>query len=136
LAPSCCAWSEEDHAGALRAKLAIDLRAQAKLIDVFSPMPYHARFGHAADPSWIGRRRAWLGRHLGVEGKPGERLRIWPIVQLSDWGESVPATQVAPVIEQGSRPPATGVMALVWGSLVKDWDKVERMGQAYRSLER
>ena len=46
---------------ALRFKLAIDLRAQAKYLEVFSPMPYHARFGHAVDPAWIGQQVAWLG---------------------------------------------------------------------------
>ena len=40
-------WSDEDFDGARLEKLAIDLRAQAAFIDVFSPMPYHARFGHA-----------------------------------------------------------------------------------------
>jgi hypothetical protein len=129
-----CPWSEDERGGALRAKLAIDLRAQAKYLDVFSPMPYHARFGHAADPAWIGRQVAWLGRHLGVTGKPGERARIWPIVQLSDWGEPVPAAQVAEVIGQGARPPATGVTAFAWGPLSQDWDKVERLGRAYRSM--
>ena len=108
--------------------------AQAKYLDVFSPMPYHARSGHAADPAWIGRQVAWLGRHLGVKGRPGERTRIWPIVQLSDWGEPVTAAQVAEVIGQGARPPATGVTAFAWGPLSQDWDKVERLGRAYRSL--
>jgi hypothetical protein len=122
--------------GALRQKLAIDLRAQAQHIDVFSPMPYHARFGHAADPSWIGRQTAWLGRHLGVESRPGERWRIGPILQLSDWGETVPVARVPEVIAQGTRPPSTGVMAFVWSSLAKDWDKVGRMGRAYRPLRR
>ena len=125
---------EDDFDGALRDKLAIDLKAQAEYLDVFSPMPYHARFGHADDPAWISRQVAWLGRHLGIEGKPGERLKIWPIVQLSDWGEPVPAAQVAEVIDHGTRPPATGVTVFAWGSLVKDWDKVERLGKAYRSL--
>jgi hypothetical protein len=128
-----CPWSDDERGGVLRAKLAIDLKAQAKHLDVFSPMPYHARFGHATDPAWIGRQVAWLGRHLQLEGKPGERLRIWPIVQLSEWGEPVPAAQVADVISQGTRPPATGVMAFAWGPLSKDWDKVERLGRAYRS---
>src|SRR3712207_8809773 len=54
---------------------------RSRYLDVFSPMPYHARFGHASDPAWISRQTAWLGRHLGIEGQPGERLRIWPIVQ-------------------------------------------------------
>jgi hypothetical protein len=129
-----CPWSEDERGGALRSKLAIDLRAQAKYLDVFSPMPYHARFGHAADSAWIGRQVAWLGRHLGVEGRPGERTRIWPIVQLSDWGEPVPAAQAAEVIGQGARPPSTGVTAFAWGPLSQDWDKVERLGRAYRSL--
>ena len=82
-------WSEDDFGGALRDKLAIDLRAQADFLDVFSPMPYHARFGHADDPAWISRQVAWLGRHLGLNGPPSETA-IWPIVQLSDWGEPVP----------------------------------------------
>ncbi len=68
-----CPWSDDDRDGALRSKLAIDLKAQAEYLDVFSPMPYHARFGHPTDPAWISRQVAWLGRHLGIEGKPGER---------------------------------------------------------------
>jgi hypothetical protein len=129
-----CPWSEEDHAGALKAKLAIDLRAQAQYLDVLSPMPYHARFGHAAEPAWIGQQVQWLGRYLGIEGRSGERLKIWPIVQLSDWGEPVPAAQVAEVLAQGIRPPASGVTVFAWGPLAKDWDKVERLGAFYRSL--
>ena len=128
-----CPWTEDDFDGALRTKLAIDLKGQARYLDVFSPMPYHARFGHVDDPAWIGRQISWLGRHLGIEGKPGERLKIWPIVQLSDWGDPVPAEQVGEILREGTRTPSTGVMVFVWGSLFKDWDKVERMGQAYRS---
>ena len=41
------AWSDEDMGGARLEKLAIDLKAQAGYVDVFSPMAYHARFGHA-----------------------------------------------------------------------------------------
>lgn len=60
-----CPWTDTERDGAMREKLAIDLRAQKKYIDVFSIMPYHARFGHAADPGWISRQLAWLGRHVG-----------------------------------------------------------------------
>ena len=84
-----CPWSDTDLGGALESGLAIDLKAQAQYIDVFSPMPYHARFGHLSDPGWISRQVSWLGNHLGVRGEPGERLKIWPIVQASDWGEAV-----------------------------------------------
>jgi hypothetical protein len=129
-----CPWSESDHSGALREKLAIDLKEQAKYLDVLSPMPYHARFGHVTDPAWISRQTEWLGKHLGIRGEPGDRLKIWPIVQLSDWGEKVPALQVATVLDHGTRRPATGVMVFVWGSLAPEWNKVESMGRFYRAI--
>jgi hypothetical protein len=127
-------WSDEDHGGARLDRLAIDLKAQAAYVDVFSPMPYHARFGHAADPGWISRQIAWLGQYLGIEGKPSERHRIWPIVQLSDWGEAVPLDQIAPVLDHGTRPPATGVIAFAWGGLRKQPEKVEAIGRFYRAI--
>lgn len=129
-----CPWSEDDRDGALKSKLAIDLKAQAEYIDVFSIMPYHARFGHADDPEWISRQTTWLGKHLGIADKPGERHQIWPIVQLSDWGETVADRQVQPVLDHGTRPPATGVMVFHWGSLRKQWPKVDAMTGYYRSI--
>jgi hypothetical protein len=129
-----CPWSESENDHALREKLAIDLKAQAPYLDVLSIMPYHARFGHANDPAWISRQTSALGASLGIKGEPGERLRIWPIVQLSDWGESVPAAQVHEVLDHGTRPPATGVMVFVWGTLYPQWDKVEAMGESYRAM--
>jgi hypothetical protein len=127
-------WSDEDRGGARIEKLAIDLKAQAAYVDVFSPMPYHARFGHPTEPEWISRQVAWLGRHLGIQGNPGERHRIWPIVQLSNWGEAVPLEQVPVVLDHGSRRPATGVMAFAWGGLRKQPDKVEAIGRFYRAI--
>ena len=70
-----CPWSESDHDGAIREKLAIDLKAQSQYLDVLSIMPYHARFGHSADPAWISRQTAALGRSLGIKGEPGERIK-------------------------------------------------------------
>jgi hypothetical protein len=126
-----CPWSEGDLNGALREKLAIDLKAQAAYLDVFSPMPYHARFGHVKDPDWISRQVAWLGQHLGIEGKPDERLKIWPIVQVADWGEPVPWEQVETVLDHGSRRPATGVMVFNWGGLRKSAEKVKAISAYY-----
>ena len=129
-----CPWSEADLDGAIRSKLAIDLKAQAKHLDVFSIMPYHARFGHAADPAWISRQTQWLGKHLGVEGKPGERIRIWPILQLSDWGEKVPARQVREVLDHGTRLPATGAMFFHWSGLRGQPEKVAEALKFYRAI--
>lgn len=130
-----CPWDDEERDGALRDKLAIDLEGQAKYLDVFSIMTYHARFGHPDDPAWISRQTAWLGRKLGIEGVPGERLKIWPIVQLSDWGEPVPPSQVATILDHGARRPATGVTVFVWSTLHPQWEKVQAMGRFYRAIK-
>ena len=129
-----CPWSETEFGGAIRAKLAIDLKAQAKYLDVFSIMPYHARFGHAADPAWISRRTAALGQFLGIKGLPDERIKIWPIVQLSDWGDTVPVSQVNQILDHGTRSPASGVMVFVWGTLYPQRGKVEAMREFYRAI--
>ena len=129
-----CPWTNTEYEGALRNKLAIDLKAQAEYIDVFSIMPYHARFGHADDPAWISRQTEWLGSFLSIRGTPDERHQIWPIVQLSDWGESVPVSQVRDVLDHGTRAPATGVMVFNWGSLKSQMPKVEAMSEFYRSI--
>jgi hypothetical protein len=129
-----CPWSESDRDGALRQNLAIDLKAQAKYLDVLSIMPYHARFGHSKDPAWISRQTTALGHLLGIKGEPGERLKIWPIVQLSDWGETVPAGQVKEVLDHGTRAPATGVTIFVWGSLYPQSDKLKAMREFYRAI--
>jgi hypothetical protein len=129
-----CPWSPEDYDGAIRHKLAIDLPSQASYLDVFSIMPYHARFGHAADPAWIARQVQSLGELLTIRGKPDERKKIWPIVQLSDWGEQVPVGQIEMVLAYGSQLPATGVMAFHWSGMSKEWGKVAALGRAYTSF--
>ncbi|HWL07403.1 MAG TPA: hypothetical protein VNQ76_03215 [Planctomicrobium sp.] len=129
-----CPWSSEDYDGAIRHKLAIDLPAQAAFLDILSIMPYHARFGHSQDPAWISRQTASLGKQLNLKGAPGERLKIWPIVQLADWGETVSVEQVSQVIDHGTRLPATGVMAFHWSGLSRQWNKVDALGQAYGSI--
>lgn len=129
-----CPWTDTDFGGALRDKLGIDLKAQAALLDVLSPMPYHARFGHADDPAWVSRQIDWLGRHLGLKGGPAERPKVWPIVQLADWGEPVPASQVAAVLDHGTRPPATGVLVFAWGGIRDAPGKVERLTATYRAI--
>ena len=130
-----CPWSQEDYDGAIRHKLAIDLPAQAKFIDVFSIMPYHARFGHQMDPEWIVRQTQSLGKLLNLHGSPDEKQKIWPIVQLADWGPAVDVEQVPQIMDFGTQFPATGIMVFHWGGASQQWDKVESLGNAYRAME-
>jgi hypothetical protein len=129
-----CPWSQDEFDGAIRAKLAIDLPAQSKHIDVFSIMPYHGRFGHVDDPAWISRQTDQLGELLKLTGEPSEKQKIWPIVQLADWGPRVAVEQIAEVIDHGTRKPATGIMVFHWSGISKEWEKAEAMKAAYRSL--
>jgi len=129
-----CPWTLTDRDGAIRHKLGIDLVSQAEYLDVFSIMPYHARFGYANDLDWIARQTASLGELLGLRGTKDETKMIWPILQMSDWGERVTAEQAAAIIESGTRPPATGVMVFHWNGLAQEWNKVNAIGAAYRSL--
>ncbi|HVJ85904.1 MAG TPA: hypothetical protein VM452_09690, partial [Caulifigura sp.] len=115
-------------------KLAIDLASQAAFIDVFSIMPYHARFGHPGDPAWISRQTAALGKLLNITGDAADKQKIWPIVQLADWGEKVAAAEVADVIDHATRTPSTGVMVFHWSGISKQWDKMETLGKAYRAI--
>jgi hypothetical protein len=127
-------WGDEELDGARINKLAIDLKAQSAYIDVFSPMAYHARFGHSDDLDWIAERTSWLGDYLDIQGRSEERIQIWPIVQLSDWGETVSASEISQIIEYGTRPPATGVIIFAWGSLKEQPEKVNELWRIFRQL--
>lgn len=129
-----CPWSPEERDGAIRRKLAIDLPAQAPFLDVLSIMPYHARFGHANDPAWISRQTASLGQLLKLRGEPDEKQRIWPIVQLADWGERVLPEQIAAVLDHATRQPASGVMVFHWSGVSKEPGKIEALKSVYLSL--
>jgi hypothetical protein len=130
-----CPWSSEDFDGAIRHKLAIDLPAQARHIDIFSIMPYHARFGHSHDTEWIARQVQSLGGLLNLKGSPDEKQKIWPIVQLADWGPPVEVGQIPQILDYGTRLPATGVMVFHWSGVSQQWDKVESLGKVYRALQ-
>ncbi len=127
-------WSTDDYDGAIRHKLAIDLPAQAKYLDVFSIMPYHARFGHPQDPAWVARQTKSLGSLLNLKGEPGEKQQIWPIVQLADWGEPVAVDQVAAILDAGTTQPSTGVMIFHWSGVSKEWQKVDALSRFYRGI--
>jgi hypothetical protein len=98
-------------------------------------MPYHARFGHRQDLAWIAQQTQSLGKLLNLKGAPDERQKIWPIVQLADWGETVVVDQIPQVLDYGTRLPATGVMVFHWSGISQQWDKVESLGKVYRAMQ-
>jgi len=93
-------------------KLAIDLKAQAASLTSSAPS-YPRPFGHPTRSGVDLATGAWLGG-IWSRGQAGERLRIWPIVQLSDWAKRFPR-QVGDVLDHGSRLPATGTNRLCMG---------------------
>ena len=73
--------------------------------------------------------------HLSIKGEPEERHKIWPIVQLADWGEAVPVEQVRPVLDHGTCRPATGVMVFAWGGLRQQPAKANAMVDVFRAIK-
>jgi len=71
----------------------------------------------------------------GAPNSSGERHRIWPIVQITDWGERVPVQQVAGVLERGARRPASGVIVFAWSGLRKQPEKIDAIGRAFRAMQ-
>jgi hypothetical protein len=57
-------------------------------------------------------------------------------VQISDWGEPVPASQIPEVLDHGSRLPATGVLVFSWGSFRKEPEKIEALRTAWGGRQR
>lgn len=130
-----CPWSQDELDGAIRHKLAIDLPAQAEYLDIFSIMPYHARFGYGDDPAWIARQTKKLGDLLGIQGTADEKKKIWPIVQLADWEQKVSASQVPEIMDYGTRQPATGVTVFHWSGILQQPEKADMLRKAYLALE-
>jgi len=127
-----CGWRDEEHAGARRRILGLDLPALAKVFDVLSPMLYHGRSGHPV--GWVRQNTEWLCRRLGVRGGPGERLQIWPIVQA--WndpkGHRVTPAQFETALRGGLSGGSTGVMMFTLGAVAEDPEKMAVMKRVYR----
>ena len=130
-----CPWTDEEFDGALLEKLAIDLKSQSQYIDVFSPLLYHAYVGKPGDMDWISSHVSWLGNYLGVEGKPGDKIRIWPIVQLADLGSDISASEVPGILEAGLSSPASGIMIFSWGRIKDQTEKVDEMTRVFLETE-
>ena len=123
-----CSWYPEDYDSALYRTMGLDLEALAGIAEVFSPMLYHQRKGRPL--SWVGEYTSWLGKQPGF-GEAGSPL-IWPIVQANDIPGTVTAEEFRQVMENGSQPPATGIMMFSEQALTRSPEKLEVMKALYR----
>ena len=123
-----CSWYPADYDSALYRTMGLDLEALAGIAEVFSPMLYHQRKGRSL--SWVGEYTSWLGKQPGFAGA-GSPL-IWPIVQANDIPGTVTAEEFRQVMENGSQPPASGIMMFSDQALTRSPEKLEVMKALYQ----
>lgn len=125
-----CPWDNRDFGGARRRILGLDLKQMAPLVDVMSPMVYHARMGRA--PEWVGEAVEWLGRTVAGPLAP----RIWPIVQAHDEPREITAAEFSRVLQLGRGGGATGVMMFTIGSVANNPEKMRVVKGLYSDWAR
>jgi len=122
-----CAWRDDEHGGARRRILGLDLPALAEVFDVFSPMVYHGRSGRPVD--WVRRNVEWLGSAV-------RKVQIWPIVQA--WsdpkGRAVSAEEFEQALRGGLAGRSSGVMMFTLGAVAEDAGKLAVLKRVYRGL--
>jgi hypothetical protein len=122
-------WTDEDHNGARRRILGLDLKALAADVDVFSPMVYHARMGQS--PEWVGSTVSWLCSYLNTSSDTTER--VWPIIQAHDDPEPISAETFERVLRAGTTSCADGIMMFSIQSLIHDPVKRRVLKSVYTS---
>jgi hypothetical protein len=129
-----CPWRDDEHDGARRRILGLDLELLSRIFDVVSPMLYHARSGRSV--RWVEQNVRWLSHELGLKGTPVERLKIWPIVQAwSDpQGEKVSAEEFEKVLRAGVAAGSTGVMMFTLGAVAEDDAKMAALKKVYLQM--
>lgn len=121
-------WTDEEFGGARRRILGLDFDLLAPLMDVFSPMVYHARMGRPA--AWVGEYIEWFSRRLGIER--GRRPQLWPIVQAHGEPRPVSAAEFAEVMRGGASGAASGLMMFTLRSVAEDPEKMKILRALYR----
>lgn len=114
-----CAWRDDEHGGARRRVLGLDVAALDRAFDVLSPMVYHGRSGRPV--AWVRENVEWWSRRT-------RRARIWPIVQA----HQVPAAELEPALRGGLAGRASGVMMFTLGAVAEDPVKLDVLKKVYR----
>ena len=122
------AWQDEDFWGARRRCLGLDFDALAPYVDVFSPMPYHARSGMPLE--YVRDYAEYFSTRHDVYTEPDKYPRLWPIVQAFDAPRVSPA-ELATVLEYGLAGKSSGVIAFTIDSVIADLGKIEAVKKVY-----
>lgn len=113
-----CAWRDDEHGGARRRTLGLDVAALDKAFDVLSPMVYHGRSGRPVE--WVRQNIEWWSSRT-------RQARIWPIVQAHE----VPAAEFEAVLRGGLVGRASGVMMFTLGAVAEDPAKLAVLKRVY-----
>ncbi len=113
-----CAWRDDEHGGARRRVLGLDVAGLDQAFDVLSPMVYHGRSGRPVE--WVRQNIEWWSGHT-------HQARIWPIVQAYE----VPAAEFEAALRGGLAGGASGVMMFTLGAVAEDPAKLAVLKRVY-----
>jgi len=124
-------WTEQDYHDAIHEIIAQDLERLAEVLDVFSPMSYHAMCGWPVE--WVGRFNEYLTAETPRD--------VWPIVQATEregrYGDApVDAAAFRQALIQGLSGGSTGVLMFRLLDCTDDNGKLPVVQEVYREYAR
>jgi hypothetical protein len=125
-----CPWTDDEFDGARRQILGLDYDLLRDVVDVFSPMVYHARMGR--NPDWVEENIKWFCDRMKIKNE--EFPKVWPIVQAYDNPRTVSAAEVETVLKAGLSAKSSGVMMFTTRAMADDEDKTAVMKELYGSF--
>lgn len=121
-----CSWFPSDFNEALYRTLGLNLNQLAGIVDVFSPMLFHSMMDRPV--GWVHEYVEWLDV---LSGSLSKKPAIWPIVQAHNKPGVIKAEEFCEAMQNGSRPPASGVMMFSEQSLLQDPEKLRIVKEFY-----
>ena len=122
-----CPWDDQEFDGARRGILGLDYDLLRDVVDVFSPMVYHATMGRS--PEWVEENIRWFCDRVQIE--PGKSPKVWPIVQAYNNPYPVSAEEFEMVLRGGLAGASTGVMMFTTRSVAEEDEKVAVVKKLY-----
>lgn len=125
-----CPWNDEEFDGARRRILGLDYDLLRDVVDVFSPMVYHATMGRG--PEWVEENIVWFCDRVNI--KPGTTPKVWPIVQAYNNPGKVSAEEFEKVMRGGLAGASSGVMMFTTRSVAEEDEKVAVVKKLYLEI--